>query len=560
MEKQRSFSIKPIRFLVFAFTLSFSVIFLIFFSTWIVKTTPSLHLPTHNLGFNTTSLAVQTLREFNTTSPEYLLKTSILLRSHFERDENSSQVADVSSLEGVQKRESKITVLKDAESRDGLVAGNSSLNPFGSDLSVDGVNSSYSTNSTVDDTGELGRVIYSVGSKSTGEEFQELNDVMDRGNVVFDNSTSGKQGIVSDSSFERQHIALRNDVGEKNKLDCDITRGRWVIDGSCPLYTNVTCPFIDEGFSCEGNGRLDKNYMKWRWQPHDCDIPRFNATRMLELIRGKRLVFVGDSINRNQWESMLCLLMGAVKDPTKVYETRGRKITKERGNYCFKFEDYKCTVEYYLSHFLVHESKARIGKKRGQTLRIDTIDKGSSRWRGADILVFNTAHWWNHHKTKAGINYYQEGDLVHPRLDVAEAFRRALLTWASWVDKYINPRKTLVFFRSSAPSHFSGGQWNTGGHCREAFQPINERFTSNYPERNLVVDEIIRQMKNPVTLLNITRLSDYRPDAHPSIYGRKSVNPGVEDCSHWCLPGVPDTWNELLYYYLQLRIKGNFVD
>lgn len=65
---------------------------------------------------------------------------------------------------------------------------------------------------------------------------------------------------------------------------------------------------------------------------------RFNATKMLELIRGKRLVFVGDSINRNQWESMLCLLMGAVKDPTKVYETRGRKITKERGNYCFKFE------------------------------------------------------------------------------------------------------------------------------------------------------------------------------------------------------------------------------
>ncbi|KAL0459773.1 UNVERIFIED_CONTAM: protein trichome birefringence-like 6 [Sesamum latifolium] len=481
MEKQRSFSIKPIRFLVFAFTLSFSVIFLIFFSTWVVKTTPSLHLPAHSLGFNTTSLNVQTLREFNATSPEYLLKTSILLRSNFERDENSSPIPDVSSLEGVKKRESEITVVKDAESRDSLVAGNSSLNPFGSDLSVDGVNSSYSTNSTVDDTGELGH------------------------------------DMVSASSFERQHIALRNDVEEKNKMDCDITKGRWVIDESYPL---------------------------------------FNATKMLELIRGKRLVFVGDSINRNQWESMLCLLMGAVKDRTKVYETRGRKITKERGNYCFKFEDYKCTVEYYLSHFLVHESKARIGKKRSQTLRIDTIDKGSSRWRGADILVFNTAHWWNHHKTKAGINYYQEGDLLHPRLDVAEAFRRALLTWASWVDKYINPLKTLIFFRSSAPSHFSGGQWNTGGHCREAFQPINESFTSNYPERNLIVDKIIREMKKPVTLLNITRLSDYRPDAHPSKYGRKSVNPGVEDCSHWCLPGVPDTWNELLYYYLELRTKA----
>lgn len=64
---------------------------------------------------------------------------------------------------------------------------------------------------------------------------------------------------------------------------------------------------------------------------------RFSATKMLNLIRGKRLVFVGDSINRNQWESMLCLLMGAVKDPKKVYETRGRRITKEKGNYSFRF-------------------------------------------------------------------------------------------------------------------------------------------------------------------------------------------------------------------------------
>lgn len=64
---------------------------------------------------------------------------------------------------------------------------------------------------------------------------------------------------------------------------------------------------------------------------------RFNATKMLEFIRGKRLVFVGDSINRNQWESMLCMLMVAIKDPKRVYETHGRRITKEKGNYSFRF-------------------------------------------------------------------------------------------------------------------------------------------------------------------------------------------------------------------------------
>lgn len=77
---------------------------------------------------------------------------------------------------------------------------------------------------------------------------------------------------------------------------------------------------------------LTKILTGWCWV-----VIRFNATKMLQLIRGKRLVFVGDSINRNQWESMLCLLMGAIKDPKRVYETRGRRITKEKGDYSFKF-------------------------------------------------------------------------------------------------------------------------------------------------------------------------------------------------------------------------------
>lgn len=65
-------------------------------------------------------------------------------------------------------------------------------------------------------------------------------------------------------------------------------------------------------------------------------------------------------------------------------------------------QDYDCSLEYYVSHFLVRESKARLGQRRVMTLRIDTIDRSSSRWRGADILVFNSAHWWSHHKTKSG--------------------------------------------------------------------------------------------------------------------------------------------------------------
>lgn len=40
------------------------------------------------------------------------------------------------------------------------------------------------------------------------------------------------------------------------------------------------------------------------------------------------------------------------------------------------------------------------------TLSIDQIDKTAKRWKRADILVFNTGHWWTHGKTARGYGCY----------------------------------------------------------------------------------------------------------------------------------------------------------
>ena len=59
-------------------------------------------------------------------------------------------------------------------------------------------------------------------------------------------------------------------------------------------------------------------------------------------------------------------------------------------------------------------------------------------------------------------------------------------------------------------------------------------------------------------ILNVTRMSAQRKDGHLSVFrnplssrqaflNKTSETKEVEDCSHWCLPDVPDTWNELLY-------------
>ncbi|KAK8685274.1 hypothetical protein V6N13_041279 [Hibiscus sabdariffa] len=66
-------------------------------------------------------------------------------------------------------------------------------------------------------------------------------------------------------------------------------------------------------------------------------------------------------------------------------------------------------------------------------------------------------------------------------------------------------------------------------------------------------------MRMADNVINITRLSEYRKDGHPCIYRKfwKTLSPqqlanpaSYSDCIHWCLPGVPDVWNELIFHSL----------
>lgn len=72
-------------------------------------------------------------------------------------------------------------------------------------------------------------------------------------------------------------------------------------------------------------------------------------------------------------------------------------------------------------------------------------------------------------------------------------------------------------------------------------------------KRMQVVESVIEKLEKrgvKVEYLNITQLSGYRIDAHPSIYLTTHNNTIHSDCLHWCLPGVPDIWNEILYAYI----------
>lgn len=100
------------------------------------------------------------------------------------------------------------------------------------------------------------------------------------------------------------HTVLNNLV----TTECDIFTGQWVPDSSGPFYTSESCKHIDAPQNCLKNGRPDSDYVHWRWKPRDCELPKFDPRKFLDLMRNKSFAFIGDSIQRNHQQSLLCTL------------------------------------------------------------------------------------------------------------------------------------------------------------------------------------------------------------------------------------------------------------
>ncbi|CAA0811862.1 Protein trichome birefringence-like 38 [Striga hermonthica] len=122
-------------------------------------------------------------------------------------------------------------------------------------------------------------------------------------------------------------------------------------------------------------------------------------------------------------------------------------------------------------------------------------------------------------------------------MDPSMALIKGLKTWARWVDKHIDTTNRKVFFLGISPTH---------SRCNGVAKLLGKKSsdTVTYPDQMKALHEVLISMKKRPFLLNITMLSAIRRDAHPSFYGGTSNN---LDCSHWCLPGLPDTWNQLFY-------------
>lgn len=252
MERQRSFSVKSTSLLALSLTISSSLVFLTVFSLWALKSTPLVPQETH-LPFNIAPIAAPSL---NSTSDPIdfqslaghqssgnFSKASILIDTHVGKPKNTSGSWRSTAADGVVRKDrffggSKLldTAHEIANSSDAIEASDEHKGEEKASVGV-----------LQRDQGIVSKLLETAPDiAKSSDKIEALNGKKERGN---------------------EGIRLR---------DCDLGKGSWVYDENYPLYTNWSCPFIDEGFNCGGNGRPDNGYMKWRWQPQDCQIPRLN--------------------------------------------------------------------------------------------------------------------------------------------------------------------------------------------------------------------------------------------------------------------------------------------
>lgn len=94
--------------------------------------------------------------------------------------------------------------------------------------------------------------------------------------------------------------------------------------------------------------------------------------------------------------------------------------------------------------------------------------------------------------------------------------------------------------------NFSGDLTLIPGQLDLWFDPSNNGVNKEARRLNYMIKEALQG--TDIQLLDLTHLSEFRADAHPAIWlGKKdAVAVWGQDCMHWCLPGVPDTWVDIL--------------
>eukprot|EP00249_Psilotum_nudum_P022008 c28336_g3_i1 orf=153-1802(+) len=389
---------------------------------------------------------------------------------------------------------------------------------------------------------------YAHASNPIGKGSKELHD-----DTTKSDSKHYIRNVTDDGIATKRHRIANH---------CDLFKGEWIPDPAGPLYRNDSCPILSQSQNCQGNGRPDKGYENWRWHPRDCDLSRFDAAAFFRVMSGKTLAFVGDSVARNQMESLMCILW-QVETPKNI----GNKKMQR-----WFFRTHSVTIIRIWSAWLVHTSTAafQFAPENLTKLYLEEPDESFMNYLPKfDVLVLSSGHW----STKQTAYIWKDKlvggqlwwDKKYPlKMKNVDAFAITIHTGLKAIVSH-SEYKGLTILRTYSPDHYEGGAWNAGGSCTGKTQPLKDSdvafnsYTELMRKHQLqAYEEAKHNISNSskLRLMDITPVFNSRADGHPGPYRNTDPHkvtkrgpkgqPPPQDCLHWCMPGPIDTWNEFL--------------
>lgn len=349
---------------------------------------------------------------------------------------------------------------------------------------------------------------------------------------------------------------------QKEQKICDLFKGQWIpaLRGSS-YYTNSSCTTIPDSKNCFKHGRKDSHFLNWRWRPEQCELPGFDHSMFLQILRGKKMAFIGDSVSRNHMDSLLCLL-SQEETPKDIYKDSEDRFRK------WYFPNHDFTLMMLWSRFLI-VGQERMVNGSGSSIFDMQLDKTDDDWArelpNLDYAIISDGHWffrvmYLHEGDKlVGCVYCNQPNITNYNSDFP--FRMAFRTAFSYINNGCKEcRKLVTVLRTFAPAHFQNGAWDTRGYCNRT-GPASEAEVDfgmfEWQLRNAQMEELERARKEGMKkgqrfeVLDVTRAMLMRPDGHPGEHWGNKWMRGYNDCTHWCLPGPVDMWSELLLAVLK---------
>lgn len=362
------------------------------------------------------------------------------------------------------------------------------------------------------------------------------------------------KGHIEEFFFEEITAEETEELVHKD-LVCNYAKGQWVADSRRPLYSGFGCKqWLSEMWACRLTQRLDFSYEGYRWLPNNCEMPEFERSAFLRRMQDKTIAFIGDSLGRQQFQSLMCMATGGemspeVEDVGKEYGLVKARGAKRPDGWAFRFPNTNTTILYYWSSTLADLVPINSTDPRSNVaMHLDRPPAFMRKYlHRFDVLVLNTGHHWNRGKLTANrwvmyVNGKPNDDSKLVSMGGAKNFTAYSIS--KWLDSRLPYLPRLkAFFRTISPRHFRNGDWNTGGSCDNTTPLTEGREVLQDQSSDEVVEGAVKGTR--IKLLDITAISDLRDEGHISHYSVRATG-GINDCLHWCLPGIPDTWNELL--------------